>query len=238
MSVKKELLQNHFMCSNFKLKSRSPHDKKNNDTISDELFANEKIVEGLTAIRSEDGCLNNRMPTLANALYQSDTLSIFDDCYETEKLMTSILSVKVRAHYNAFESIVEHFNKSKNKDISVSVNHKYKVSFKKFVDTTNAFAVLLVTEQTANGEIEHAFTSRSETNVIDFNCFSFPQGTSAGKDGAKAIRRGFDDYLVCSYGRFKEPVVKSFDQTIKLLSILNETASCLDTDFNFDEFKI
>lgn len=147
---------------------------------------------------------------------------------------TMISTQEVKAHYNVFEAIANCCLQKEidNTNFPINIDNRFDVSFKSFINSISRFSVLHIVETKNNQTFEHVFTARSETNVLDFNCLTFPENVSAGENGIKAIQRGLTEWLVCSYSRFSEPVMTSEDKASEMLEILRDIASGMELDYD------
>lgn len=146
----------------------------------------------------------------------------------------------VQAHYNVFEAIENLFLQKiiDNTNFSINIDNRFNVSFKSFIDVINRFSVLVVVETKNNRTIEHVFNSRSETNIVDFNCLTFQEDETSGEHGIKSIKRGMSKWLVCSYNKYSEPVMNSEDKAYELLEILRDVATGLELDYDMTTPKM
>lgn len=233
---KNNFLKKTALRDNYRLKERDPRNVENNRLIAGEEKVSELLVDALNTNNLNDEIPNKRTATLTNALYQSGSLSLFDDCYDTRELFAEVLNVKIRAHYNLFKSIIEYCenHELKKQDELIELSGYFSFTYHEFVDTISKFKVVRIQETKQTGEvINHVFSEMTQSgSYFTFNSYTYADGLDVGYKGENAIKRSGFNHLNFSYADHSKRDVRSFDNTLNMLGLLNHVATMLDVDFD------
>lgn len=232
MSHENRFLREHVLKTAYKMNARFPTDPTHLNTIRGEEKASFKMIEGINHLDHNGNIHHNRMGTLANALFESGAISVYDDCFNTEMLFSEILHGKAVAHQPAMESIVDLFL---NGETFPAENSPYKVVFHEHIDTVNRFQLVHVSDPLF--DIVYVLNRDPNYRVNSFAAYYFEPHQEVGTDCLNAICRGNIGYRLFYCSAFdSESKITKITETIQSLKILNHIASAFGAEFSLLQY--